>query len=49
VFALLPPLQQFGSITALTILYSFLASVFILPTFLVVWAKWKQKNKRINF
>ena len=47
VFALMPPLQQFGGITALTILYSFLASVFILPTFLVVWAKWKQ-NKRIN-
>ena len=49
VFALMPPLQQFGGITALTILYSFLASVFILPTFLVVWAKWKQKNNRINF
>ncbi len=46
VFALMPPLQQFGGITALTIFYSFLASVFILPTFLVVWAKWKQKNKR---
>ncbi len=39
VFALLPPLQQFGGITALTILYSFLASVFILPTFLTIWAK----------
>jgi len=49
VFATMPPLQQFGGITALTILYSFLASVFILPTFLVVWAKWKQKNNRINF
>ncbi len=49
VFALMPPLQQFGGITALTIFYSFLASVFILPTFLVVWAKWKQKNNRINF
>jgi predicted RND superfamily exporter protein len=48
VFALMPPLQQFGGITALTILYSFLASVFILPTFLVVWAKWKQKNNLIN-
>ncbi|UCF49778.1 MAG: MMPL family transporter, partial [Thermoplasmatales archaeon] len=48
VFALMPPLQQFGGITALTILYSFLASVFILPTFLVLWAKWKQKNKHIN-
>ncbi len=49
VFSLMPPLQQFGGITALTILYSFLASVFILPTFLVLWAKWNQKNKRINF
>ena len=47
VFALMPPLQQFGGITALTILYSFLASVFILPTFLVLWAKWKQKNKHV--
>jgi predicted RND superfamily exporter protein len=44
VFALMPPLQQFGAITALTILYSFLSSVFILPTFLVMWAKWKQKS-----
>jgi len=48
VFALMPPLQQFGGITALTIIYSFLASVFILPTFLVLWAKWKQKNKHVN-
>jgi len=44
IFALMPPLQQFGAITALTILYSFLSSVFILPTFLVMWAKWKKKN-----
>jgi len=49
VFALMPPLQQFGGITALTILFSFLASVFILPTFLVLWAKWKQKNNRVHF
>jgi len=38
-FATMPPLQQFGGITALTILFSFLASVFILPTFLVMWTK----------
>jgi predicted RND superfamily exporter protein len=42
-FATMPPLQQFGIITALTITYSFIASVFILPTFLVLWAK---RNKR---
>jgi len=47
VFALMPPLQQFGAITALTILYSFLSSVFILPTFLVMWAKWKKKNNEL--
>jgi predicted RND superfamily exporter protein len=44
VFALMPPLQQFGGITALTILYSFLSSVFVLPTFLVLWAKWRVKR-----
>lgn len=44
VFALMPPIQQFGGITALTILYSFLSSVFILPTFLVLWAKWRLKR-----
>jgi len=49
VFATMPPLQQFGGITALTILYSFLASVFILPTFLVVWAKWKQERNYVDF
>jgi predicted RND superfamily exporter protein len=43
--ATLPPLQQFGIITALTILYSFIASVFVLPTFLVLWAKYKQRTE----
>jgi len=46
IFSLMPPLQQFGGITALTILYSFLASVFVLPTLLVMWAKWKQKRSK---
>ncbi len=36
-FAILPPLQQFGIITGITIIYAFLGSVFILPTFLVLW------------
>ena len=44
-FSVMPPLQSFGVMTALTILYSFLASVFLLPTFLVLWAKYvKKKN-----
>ncbi|UCE37104.1 MAG: MMPL family transporter [Thermoplasmata archaeon] len=45
VFATLPPLQQFGIITALTIFYSFIASVFVLPTFLVMWAKRKKRKE----
>ena len=38
----MPPLRQFGQIATMSILFSFLLSVFILPTFLVVWAKWKK-------
>ncbi|QCS45019.1 MMPL family transporter [Natrinema versiforme] len=40
VFAILPPLQQFGIITGLTIVYAFLASVLVLPSLLVVWTKY---------
>jgi predicted RND superfamily exporter protein len=39
VFAILVPLQQFGLITALTIAYSFIASVFVLPAFLLLWTE----------
>jgi len=37
--AILPPLQQFGIITGLTIVYAFLASVLVLPSLLVVWTR----------
>lgn len=40
-FSLMPPLQQFGEMTALTILYAFISSVFILPSFLILWARRK--------
>ncbi|WP_227379739.1 MMPL family transporter [Haladaptatus halobius] len=40
VFAILPPLQQFGIITGLTIIYSFLASVFVLPSLLALWTRY---------
>ncbi|WP_255151725.1 efflux RND transporter permease subunit [Halorarius halobius] len=39
VFAILVPLQQFGIITALTIAYSLIASVFVLPALLMVWTR----------
>ena len=40
VFAILPALQQFGFITGLTIIYSFLASVVVLPTLLILWTRY---------
>ncbi|WP_440770255.1 efflux RND transporter permease subunit [Natronorubrum sp. DTA28] len=39
-FAILPVLRQFGIITGLTIAYSFLASVIVLPTLLVLWTRY---------
>ncbi|WP_255198346.1 efflux RND transporter permease subunit [Halorarius litoreus] len=39
VFAILVPLQQFGVITALTIAYSLVASVFVLPSLLLLWTE----------
>ena len=41
----MPPIRQFGEISAISILYSFLLSVFILPTFLYFWAEWREKHK----
>ncbi len=45
VFALMPPLQQFGGITALTILYSFISSTFILPSLLAIWARIRKRRE----
>ena len=43
-FSILPPIQEFGMITAIAITYSFVASVFVLPAFLVIWAKARAKR-----
>lgn len=40
VFALHPTLQQFGTITAIMIVYAFLGSVLVLPSLLVLWARY---------
>lgn len=40
VFAILPPLRQFGIITGLTIIYAFLGSVLVLPTLLTLWTRY---------
>lgn len=40
----MPVEQQFGLITALTILFAFLTSIFILPPVLMLWGRWKKKK-----
>ena len=39
-----PPIRQFGGIISLTILYSLLSAIFVLPTLLVLWAKAVKKQ-----
>ena len=43
VFAPIPPMKKFGAISALAIAFSLIASVFVLPTFLSLWAKYVKK------
>ncbi len=45
VFAPIPPQQQFGLILAVTIIYSFLTSIFLLPIILYMWGKRQKKRK----
>jgi len=47
-FAVIPPLAQFGQVSALSIFFAFLAAVFVSPTFLLVWYKYKYGNKKKN-
>lgn len=39
--AFIPAVQQFGIVTALTIVYAFLSSVLVLPTLLVGWTRYR--------
>jgi predicted RND superfamily exporter protein len=52
-FATMPPLQQFGQVTALAIIYSFVSSVVVLPVLLILWAKlrrkWRKRSGRTLF
>jgi predicted RND superfamily exporter protein len=39
-FSLVPVLQQFGAIIALTLVFAFVASVLVLPSLLVLWTRY---------
>ena len=47
-FAIVPPIQQFGIITGITIIYAFLGSVFVLPSFLVLWTKYLGPDEAVE-
>lgn len=44
-FAPIPPQQQFGIITAITLIYAFSTSILVLPLVLARWAKSRKKRK----
>jgi predicted RND superfamily exporter protein len=44
VFASLVPMQQFGTIVAITILYSFVAAILIQPACLKLWAEHRARH-----
>jgi len=41
----MPPEQQFGIITSMTIIYAYIASIIILPPILMKWGEWRKKRK----
>jgi len=45
ILAPLPPEQQFGIITAMTIIYSYITSIFVLPPVLMKWGQGRKKRK----
>jgi predicted RND superfamily exporter protein len=45
ILAPMPPEQQFGIITSLTVIYSYISSIIILPPLLMKWGEWR-KNKK---
>jgi predicted RND superfamily exporter protein len=44
-FAPIPPEQQFGIITAITLIYAFITSIVVLPLVLARWGNWRKKRK----
>lgn len=42
--AIIPPLAQFGQVSAISIFFAFLASVFVAPTFLLLWYRHKYRE-----
>jgi predicted RND superfamily exporter protein len=39
IWSTMPPMQQFGSISAMAIMFSMISSIFVLPSMLRIWAR----------
>jgi len=44
ILSTMPPMRDFGIIAVMAILLSFILTVFVLPSFLIIWAKRRIKN-----
>jgi len=44
VFASLTPIQQFGGVTALTIMYALVGGVLVQPSLLTLWHRWQLRR-----
>ena len=45
ILAPMPPEQQFGIITSMTVIYSYISSIIILPPMLLKWGEWRKKKR----
>ncbi|KAA0007893.1 MAG: hypothetical protein FE036_02905 [Thermoplasmata archaeon] len=45
IFSPMPPEQQFGFITATTIMYSFITTMLLIPPLLLIWGKWRKRKR----
>ncbi|GAF78927.1 unnamed protein product, partial [marine sediment metagenome] len=45
ILAPMPPEQQFGIITSMTIIYSYIISIIVLPPVLMKWGEWRKRKK----
>jgi len=45
ILAPMPPEQQFGVIMVMTIIYSYIGSIIVLPPVLMKWGEWRKKKK----
>ncbi len=45
ILAPMPPEQQFGIITSMTVIYSYITSIVVLPPILMKWATFRKKKK----